>query len=135
MSDFDQFLSEIGLTRADMDAAKDAAQVFAPLTSSERASIDVARSPIEGMGVFSKTGFSMSDRIGLLKVGEFWTELGRYANHDPRPNAELLEDMSVIATRPILAGEEITLNYRQIHQIIMHDKPFTGGDAASPLEY
>lgn len=109
MTDFGRFLEEIGLTQAQMDAA--AAAMPAPRKEAN-ARYSVRPSGIHGVGCFANE--RISGRVGTLKCGE-WFEAGRYINHSPTPNAVArMESGALVAYGEIGAGEEITLDYRQV---------------------
>jgi SET domain-containing protein len=58
-------------------------------------------------GVEFPNGVSVADNFSRMAVG--W-----YVNHSLRPNAYHDEDWDYYASRDIAAGEEITIDYRQL---------------------
>jgi hypothetical protein len=79
-------------------------------------------SPIAGKGLFATADFPESSVIAPAKVGTNRTPAGRYINHSPTPNAEMVEyggNIYAVALRHIagcrsgLPGEEITTDYRK----------------------
>ena len=90
--------------------------------------IYVAQSKIHGKGLFAIDFIARDTIIGWLQVkpatadGSYvlWIDENtgfevsgdlRYINHSDNPNACYYDDLSVVATRDILADEEITHNY------------------------
>ncbi|ABT15212.1 hypothetical protein NY2A_B813L [Paramecium bursaria Chlorella virus NY2A] len=98
----------------------------------------VKKSPLGGYGVFAKKSFDKGDLIEdclcVVRYNDDWGSaledylfsrknmsamplgFGAIFNHGKDPNArhELtsgLKSMRIFATRPIIAGEEITINY------------------------
>lgn len=114
-ADFRDFLSEIGVTQEQMDAA--ALTVPPPIEVEGDNRHRVLPSAIEGLGVFSGGHFKAGDHLCTLMTGGKWTVCGRYINHDPDPNIRAVVEAGVVvgrAMRHIEDGDEITLNYRQI---------------------
>lgn len=84
---------------------------------------EIAESPIHGKGVFAVTKIKKGATIGtpLVVLYGFWVyitpELGKWLNHSWEPNARLVKvqgmlEWDLIALKPIYAGEEITMDYR-----------------------
>lgn len=118
-ADFRDFLSEIGVTQEQMDAA--ALTVPPPIEVDGDNRHRVLPSAIEGVGVFSGGDFKAGDHLCTLMTGGKWTVCGRYINHDPDPNIRASGDSIAlvgIAIREINEGDEITLNYRQIRDAL-----------------
>lgn len=121
-ADFRDFLSEIGITQEQMNAA--AVALPDPVHAVGDYKHPVLPSAIEGLGVFSDRYFDVGDRACTLLVGEKWTVYGRYINHDPEPNIVAAYSQGVlagIAIREINQGDEITLNYRQVKDALLTD--------------
>lgn len=78
--------------------------------------IVVAKSDIEGMGVFSLVSRPYGVTVGLASNEDgSRNELGRYVNHSCRPNCQMWskDDIFVLETiEPVFAGEELTIDYR-----------------------
>ena len=77
--------------------------------------IDV--SPIDGLGVICTYPIEAGEVIGVARLGELRTPLGRYTNHARHPNAEMrlnpIDRMNyeLVATAPIRINEEVTIDY------------------------
>lgn len=72
-------------------------------------------STIEGIGTFCANFVPQDEVIGVARIGDNRTPLGRYTNHSDVPNAriEMGADMIYfIAETDIFEGEEITVDYR-----------------------
>jgi hypothetical protein len=118
-TDFQDFLDEIGVTQAQMDAA--ALTLPDPVIVVGDLRHPVRPSAIQGLGVFSGDHFQAVDRVCTLMAGKEWTICGRYINHDRNPNLRALVDSDAvygIALRAIHEGDEITLDYRQVKAAI-----------------
>jgi len=116
MSDFDAFLSEIGLTQAQMDAA--AASMPRPLGRMDAEDYFVSLSEIEGLGCFAAV--DIDGLIGRLRTGDSWHDAGRFINHSATPNARAsMDGANMVAHGKIARGEEITLDYRQVRSCIL----------------
>lgn len=79
----------------------------------------ITPSDIEGMGVRAMRPFSTEQQIAIARTAEGdRTIYGRYLNHSDTPNAHLHKNLRneleliLRASAPILAGEEITIDYR-----------------------
>ena len=90
--------------------------------------IEVKPSDIHGLGLFARQFIPAGTTIGHIE-GESTTEDGdhvlwiddikgvhvtndmRYINHSSQPNAAYYDDLTVVALRDILPGDEITHNY------------------------
>lgn len=79
----------------------------------------VKESDIEGNGVFSVGAINPQDQIGVARLKDKRTALGRFTNHSFRPNARCeIKNNSIyfIATKAIKADEEITVDYRNVRK-------------------
>ena len=77
----------------------------------------VSTSEIEGKGFFSVKDIQTGDFICPSRLGDKRTPAGRYVNHALQPNAQMMvngKDVELVAIRDIEAGEEITVNYRDV---------------------
>jgi len=63
------------------------------------------------MGVFTKKSYSKGCSIDKAIVGNYRTALGRYVNHSPNKNAQIIGN-NVIAIKDIKEGQEILFDYR-----------------------
>ena len=83
-------------------------------------------SVIEGLGLFSKINIDKDAVICPSRVGELRTIAGRFTNHAMNPNAKMIirnGHVDLVSNRKIEAGEEITVNYRNVitHRAIEGD--------------
>jgi hypothetical protein len=87
----------------------------------EPAQARLGNSSIQGMGVFATTDFSEGEVVAPARVEGKRTPAGRYTNHAKSPNAVMVlrenGDIDLAATQPILEGEEVTVNYRQVLEL------------------
>lgn len=110
MSDFDQFITEMGITHQRLAVSK--ATIPRP-AKTERELVEPRPSKIEGEGAFATQSFAAGDLIAPIRENGAWTLTGLLVNHAFDPNA-IFEADELIALKPIDLGEEITLNYRQV---------------------
>lgn len=82
---------------------------------------EIKKSPIHGNGVFAGKNFISGEIIGLAlrKLGDkryIRTLLGHHINHQNKANSLLQkankDEYSLVATKNISVGEEITTDYR-----------------------
>ena len=81
----------------------------------------IEKSPIHGMGIFTKVDIVKGHEFGVSQVadkrfdnGYIRTPLGGFINHSYEPNAELYDDDDTIrmrAIKDISKDTEITVNY------------------------
>ena len=88
--------------------------------------IYTSKSELEGDGLFSKDKIIANSAICPSRINGNRTIAGRYTNHALLCNAEMVfigEDMELKALKDIEAGEEITVNYRNVinHRYIKGD--------------
>ena len=78
---------------------------------------------LEGLGVFSKSNFSVNDLIGIARTEDgMRTLIGRYTNHSKHPNVKFVDENSIIkayAIENIQTGEELTTDYRKAIMLSM----------------
>jgi hypothetical protein len=83
--------------------------------------LKVAPSFVDGDGVFATLDFDAGHTIAVARINEQRTQVGRYTNHSKRPNCRMIGhengDIYLESIRRIKAGEEITVNYRQVRSI------------------
>lgn len=79
--------------------------------------VEIKRSLIQGRGVFCKRDLLGNSCVGAARINGRRTQLGRLTNHSKYPNCTLFVDASgdigLGTLRTILAGEELTVDYRQ----------------------
>jgi hypothetical protein len=84
--------------------------------------VQLGKSSIQGTGVFATGDFAAGDVVAPARVEGKRTPAGRYTNHAKSPNAVMAlrenGDIDLTATQPISAGEEVTVNYRQVLELI-----------------
>lgn len=77
---------------------------------------------IDGKGVFATCPFGVGEIIAPARVGDLRTPVGRYTNHSPAPNAEVVQlngDLVLVSTQQLRgciaggSGDEITIDYRE----------------------
>jgi hypothetical protein len=77
----------------------------------------VWKSNVEGQGVFVDRDFQAGETIGPARWMEKRTPLGRYTNHSPEPNAEMVVKEEHIYLRTLVAIKkhtEVFIDYRTI---------------------
>ncbi|AVR10305.1 SET domain-containing protein-lysine N-methyltransferase [Burkholderia thailandensis] len=76
-----------------------------------------APSVIAGEGLFAACGLAEGDVVAPVRLGGKRTPAGRFINHSATPNLRFISDdegdLFAIACRPIRAGDEVTVDYRQ----------------------
>lgn len=116
--EYAEFLVLVGLTQAQMDAA--ALAMPEPIRRANDEPYLVAPSAIHGRGCFATR--NITGRIGMLRIGDNWTEAGRYINHADEPNAlAFMRGGNLMARGQVTAGQEITLDYAQVRATVMGD--------------
>lgn len=68
-------------------------------------------SKINGIGVFATKDLPKGTELGLAKIGDKRTTLGRWVNHSNKKNSQVIDDMAV-TLQDIPKGAEILYNYR-----------------------
>lgn len=127
---FDDFLEECGLTRDDMDNARE----FIPPPKEETGvAYEVRPSSIEGMGVFATK--DIEGVVGKFKADE-WYVLGRYANHSATPNTTcFLHNSDLVLKGKVAKDEEITVDYFQVRELCqLQSKVITVDDFCDEVE-
>src|SRR5574337_147087 len=118
INDYQLFLSEYGLTEEYARKLSENENDFNPIYIE---SVCVRDSKIEGLGLFSKENIKAGFFICPARINGFRTIAGRYTNHSKSPNAIFTamenDDLGLLAIKPISAGEEITIDYRQAMEI------------------
>ncbi|RIX47593.1 MAG: SET domain-containing protein [Rhodocyclales bacterium GT-UBC] len=80
--------------------------------------IQLGHSAINGMGMFSQINCVPGELLAPARIGANRTPAGRYINHSPVPNAIMVQSRSygldVVCISIIKAGDEVTLDYRQV---------------------
>lgn len=128
-ADYSLFVAEIGLTEDDMEAVRLSIEYdkFAPLPEP----LYRRESLIHGDGLFTTKAFAGPiERVDgnwtctcvgcCYGAGEF-TLAGAIMNHGLDPNAMVqpfAHGLFIFATKKIEIGEEITVNYRQMREVV-----------------
>jgi len=92
-------------------------------------------STIHNIGLFTNRPLKQGEAIGIIFIrvnttGNFKNDFkenlyGRFTNHSDTPNAVTVlreKDIILQATQPINAGEEITVNYKQMIEQFGNDE-------------
>ena len=117
--DYVKVLAEAGITE---EQAQELTQSNLPLMymPSNELLTKVGFSAIHGQGLFAVEDIDAGGRIAPARIGDMKTPAGRYTNHSANPNAEFrLSDQGIdlYAVKPISAGIEITVCYRQAQKV------------------
>jgi len=93
--------------------------------------VQVAKSKIEGKGLFATSFFQEGDVIAPSRIGNMRTPAERYINHSKTPNAFFVRDddgnVFAVAAKDIsgyrggVIGDEITVDYRQAMNLSKRD--------------
>ncbi|MEY2802361.1 MAG: Rhodoferax phage, partial [Pseudomonadota bacterium] len=114
---FDQYLAETGMTAEQHAKLSAGTEDLVPWAPGDRAVVDVGDSPINGKGIVAKQDLQPGQpAVTAMDDEGHRTPVGRYLNHSDTPNAAVaLTDtgITVVPLRPIAAGEELTIDYRQ----------------------
>ena len=111
--DYKRFLIEFGLTESIARLISESTDD--QTTEHDTDNVTIKASDIQGKGVFAAIDFAAGDYVGLARVNDLRTQIGRYTNHSIKPNCvfEICDNsVKVIAKTSIYAGEEITVDYR-----------------------
>lgn len=110
--DFNILVSEMGISFDEVNAV---VENELDMIEVDGLPVAVGDSGISGKGLFALIDFEGGQVICKSRIGNNITIAGRYANHEISPNAMMAadgENINLVATRYIRAGEEITTNYR-----------------------
>lgn len=113
--DYKSFLSEMNMTQEQMNTAVNTDDVTDLPLSYEH--VIVKESELAGLGLFTTRVIEKSEIICPTRINDKRTIAGRYANHALYANTRPVLDngvYSIIATKEIQVGEEITMNYRDV---------------------
>ena len=98
--------------------------------------VKVKESKIDGLGLFTDQEFNEGDIIGLAHYNDVPSEIiGKYHNHSDNPNAHSVSignKKYLAALRPLKKGEEITVDYRQQHELEQPEEFAKGGLVSMP---
>lgn len=115
--DYFQAIYEMGFTHEQVRSITENESDQIPMPDGFQGRVELRASPIDGLGIFASRDFLKSAFIvpaGLLGKR---TPVGRYTNHSVSPNSHMVPtldgSLGLIASRLIICGEEITVDYRQ----------------------
>jgi hypothetical protein len=116
-ADFTAFLGQAGRTPEDYQAGSQRTEDVVPQPEGEP--VAIGQSAIEGQGVMAQAESAAGQPLATAITADGQrTSVGRYLNHSANPNARLVlqnKALMAVPTRPIAAGEELTVDYRQAH--------------------
>jgi hypothetical protein len=117
MSDFEEYCREALTDPAAHLALSQRADDLIPQPPNDK--VMLGQSKIHGKGVFPADWFELGQEVGLLTDKQFRRTalIGRYINHDPNPSTRMFpgpRGMHLVARRPILMEDEITIDYRDV---------------------
>ena len=113
-TDYKQFLLEVGITES--VARQISENLDDQLIDYQLQDVEIRPSSLQGNGVFALRDFDVGEEIGVARIDEKRTPIGRYTNHSPDPNCEgfLCDNCTIVkAIKPIKAGEEMLCDYRK----------------------
>ena len=114
--DYELFLSQSGISDK---LIREQSEEDSDLDETELKGVRVYNSLTSGSGLFAEKPFKPGDFICLARVDGKRTLAGRYTNHSPISNSSMVVNgdlVDLIASRDIHAGDEITVNYREVMQ-------------------
>lgn len=113
-ADYACFLDEIGYTLEEVQSVTFREDDLERINM-ESLGLRLSASPIGGLGVFAVGSIEPRQVIGLARSRNRRSQIGRYLNHSPYPNATFRAlpngDIEAVALRKI-EREEITVDYR-----------------------
>lgn len=114
--DYGRFLSEYGFADVAIRTLVEDMTDHVPMPQ-EFGGLAAGRSPIQGCGMFSTATFTADEIVAPARLHGGRTLAGRWVNHSPRNNCRIKpsagDALLLCAKRPIVAGEELTVDYRQ----------------------
>lgn len=116
-ADYVQMINEIGLTEGEVRAISDNESDMIEMPVGYEF-IKLGSSLIQGSGLFSTKSIEKGLFICPARINGKRTPAGKYANHAMNPNAKMVignnGEVNLFAIKSIEAGEEITVNYRNV---------------------
>lgn len=117
--DYINFLSEIGINEniARLVSENEEDQINDQIGCEN---IYISESVIQGNGVFAIKDFQPEEIIGIARIDDSRTSIGRYTNHNKYPNCkfEICDNLVyAIALKDIKKDTEITVNYRNAFDV------------------
>lgn len=135
-ADYLAFCQEYGFTEAELQRMTLHAQDQVPMPP-EYDAVRLANSDLHGLGMFATRNVRAGEWLAPARWCLRRTPAGRYTNHARHPNCVFLPagppampasiiDLWLVAIDNVKAGEELTVNYRQVGQVNGHGrKPVT----------
>lgn len=112
---FEAVAADLGMTPEQHAAASAQTDDIVPQPAEDAGKVQVGPSAIQGDGVLAARPLAAGEAVTVLE-GENRTPAGRYVNHADQPTAEFQTDeqgrTQAVATAPIPAGGEVTVDYR-----------------------
>lgn len=125
VEDFQQMLKELNVTEEFVKAQSETDDLIPMPMGSYKFQVGI--SPIQGKGVFATADILENEIVGVARLGNNRTTLGRYVNHSKNPNAKMVlhenGDMYLVMQKSISGcrggnlGDEITIDYRQSYKL------------------
>lgn len=124
--DYEQMCKDLGNTPEIVREQSERTEDLIPWPDGEY-KVKIGKSYIEGKGLLATANIEEGEFICPARIGSCRTPAGQYTNHSGNPNAMAVivgKSIYWIALRDIqgclggLDGEEITVDYRQVHAII-----------------
>lgn len=76
---------------------------------------EIKDSVIHNKGIFAKKVIKSGEAVGLARIGDKRTVIGKYSNHSGTPNSKMVKcengDIELVAIKDIQIDEEITSDY------------------------
>lgn len=120
--DFQRMLNESGFTAHTVQRQSENPDDQCPMPQGSW-KVKTGQSPIQGTGIFLTADAAVGEVLGPARVKGLRTPLGRYTNHSPTPNAQMVllptDDIYLVTLRDVkgcaggLDGDEVTIDYRQ----------------------
>lgn len=127
VEDFQQMLKELNITEEFVKIQAETDDLISMPMGSYKFQVGV--SPIHGKGVFATADILENELVGVARLGNNRTVLGRYVNHSKNPNAVMVlhenGDLFLVMKKAISGcrggnlGDEITIDYRQAYKMAM----------------
>ncbi|OYU79284.1 MAG: hypothetical protein CFE45_28785 [Burkholderiales bacterium PBB5] len=122
--DYRRFLTEQGFKEEHVRAAVENHSDMVPMPP-EFDALELRRSPIAGRGLFTTRDVEAGDILAPARLAGKRTPAGRYTNHGPIPNAQMVPqsngDLFLVASEDIARGTEVLVDYRQAGEAAGHD--------------
>lgn len=133
-NDYRKAIAEHGINEEQARAISENESDQLPFPKNIHERVIVAKSDIEGQGLFVIAPIVSGEVIAPARIGGKRTPAGRYTNHSIEPNAEMVAllngGINLVAIRPIQQYEEVTVDYRQARQTaILADKNLSRGQS------